>query len=47
MLSDALEATGLVCLTCSAFLIALPLGIAAAGISLILLGLSFADRDNS
>jgi len=45
--SDILELAGFAFLSVAAFMVGIPLGLAAVGVSLLLFGLSFADKDES
>ena len=46
MLSDALELAGMTCLVAAAFLLAIPLGIAAAGVACLVIGLALDARSD-
>lgn len=46
-MSDLLEALGLGCLTIAAGMVAIPLGIAVAGICLLFLGFTMPDREGT
>ena len=47
MLSDALELAGMTCLVVAAFLLAIPLGIAAAGAACLVIGLALDARSDA
>lgn len=46
MVSDALEVAGLVFLTVAAFMLSVTLGVAAVGVSCLLLGFAFDGRND-